>query len=168
MYIESQDGILASGALKPSNLSLQLELRRWGFPRLVLFMYPLCLFGRRFGWLLLLLLLLLRCRRQRTLMAGWEALVFGVRLGRSGLFGRWLGCLRDGACRVGPSVLVIACTEATLILEAIARAEGGTRGVDLASKPGYVRGEAGAALLGWRAGQITPWRIVDGVLRVVY
>ncbi len=168
MYIESQDGILASGALKPSNLSLQLELRRRGFPRLVLLVYPLRLFGRRFGWLLLLLLLLLRHRRQRTLMAGWEALVFGVRLGRSGLFGRWLGCLRDGTCRAGSSVLVISCAEATLILEAIARAEGGTRGVALACEPGYVGGEAGAALLGWRAGQITPWRIVDGVLRIVY
>jgi hypothetical protein len=41
MYIKSQDGILAPGALKPSNLSLQLELRRRWFSGLLLFLRAL-------------------------------------------------------------------------------------------------------------------------------
>jgi len=76
MYIESQNGVLASGALKPSNLSLQLELRRRRFSGLLLFLRPLCVICRL--WRLLLLWL----RRQRPLVTS-RTWLFGVRLVRA-------------------------------------------------------------------------------------
>jgi hypothetical protein len=77
MDIESQDGVLAPGALKPSNLSLQLELRRWGFPGLLVFLRPLGVFWCRLRGLLLML----RLGGKRPLVTS-KALLFGVRLGR--------------------------------------------------------------------------------------
>jgi hypothetical protein len=84
MYIEPQDGIFPSGALKSSNLSLQLELGRWRLPLLLLLLLLLmvvvvvvllllwsrCLARRRLLTLLLLRLLLLGSRRCWPLLAG--------------------------------------------------------------------------------------------------
>jgi hypothetical protein len=77
MHIESQNGILAPGAFQPGNLSLQLELRRRRFPRLLVFLWPRLL-GLRF-------MSLLQNRRDRTLAARCKALIFWGAVSR-----RWL------------------------------------------------------------------------------
>ena len=84
MDIESEDGIFPSGAFKACNLGLELELRRWWFAGLLLFLVPRGLFGRGPRCLLLLGWL----GRQRPLITR-KARLFGVRLGVRWLFGPW-------------------------------------------------------------------------------
>jgi hypothetical protein len=124
VYIESQDGVLAPGALKPSNLSLELELRRWRFAGLLLLLLllrPRLLVCCGLWWLLLLLLRLLRLGRlgrQRPLITGHALL--RVRLARSGPFRPRLGRLRDGASSgIGPPVFHVTSGEAVVVEAAV-------------------------------------------------
>jgi hypothetical protein len=121
VYIESQDGVLAPGALQPSNLSLELELRRWGLAGLLLLLLsPWLLVCCGLWWLLLMLmLLLLLLGRQRPLITGHALL--RVRLARSGPFRPRLSRLRDGApSGIGPPVFHVASGEA-VVVEAVVR-----------------------------------------------
>ncbi len=110
MHVEPEDRVFPSGAFKPRNLSLQLELRWWGFPRLLLFLGPLRLVGLR------RLLLLDGLGRQRPP----KTLLFGVRLGGCRLLGRMrIGGLRDGACGIGPPVVGVAGAKAIVIAQTV-------------------------------------------------